>query len=147
MTILPKSPLERLVYFQDEVDRLFHLLFDNSPMSSSINHSNYPRVDVYAKGNEINFEFEVPDINKEDIVLSISNDLIVVEGVKKEKMKSGIKNYICMERVYGKFQKVVKVPSIVDTKHARAEYHDGILTVILPKIEERRNKSKKIKIT
>jgi HSP20 family protein len=146
MTIVPKSPLERLVYFQEEVDKLFHLLFDDCSISSDIEGDNYPPVDVYENENCIDFEFEIPDVNKEDLILVISNDLIIVEGTKKEKAKSGIKNYICMERIYGKFQRILKIPSIVDTRDATAEYNDGILTVTFKKIRDRRSKSKKIVI-
>jgi HSP20 family protein len=146
MTIIPKSPLEKLIYFQEEVDKLFRLLFDDASISVDIDSSNYPPIDMYERDNQMNFEFEVPDINKEDLVLLISNDLIVVEGIKREKHKKGIKNYICMERIYGKFQRMVKIPSIVDTKNAKAKYKDGILTVTFPKIRERRSKSLKITI-
>lgn len=146
MTIVPKSPLERLVYFQEEVDKLFHLLFDDCSISSDIEGENYPPADVYENDDNINFEFELPDINKEDLILVISNDLIIVEGTKKEKTKIGIKNYICMERTYGKFQRILKMPSIVDTTKVRAKYKDGILIVTFKKIKDRRNRSKKIPV-
>ena len=146
MTFLPKSPLEKLVYFQDEVDRLFHMLFDSTPASSEVDIENFPQVDVYEEGGKIHFEFEVPDISKEEIILSISNDLIVVEGVKDESIKEGITNYICMERTFGKFQRIIKIPSIVDSRQAKAKYKDGILTVSFPMIKERRTRSKKITI-
>ncbi len=146
MTIIPKSPLERLVFFQEEVDKLFHLLFDEGSITSDLESENYPPVDVYEKGASIIFEFEVPDVNKDNLELLISNDLIVVEGSKTESTREGIKNYICMERSYGKFQRVLKIPSIVDPDNAKAEYKDGILFVTFPRITERRNKSKKINI-
>jgi len=146
MTIIPKSPLEKLVYFQEEVDKLFRLLFDTSPVSMDIDHDNYPPVDMYENDDKILFEFEIPDVNKKDLVLLISNDLIVVEGVKKEKPKKGIKNYICMERIYGKFQRVVKLPDNIDARNATANYKDGILTVNFPKIQDRRSKSMSITI-
>jgi HSP20 family protein len=146
MTITPKSPLEKLVYFQEEVDKLFRLLFDTSPISVNIDSEQYPPVDMYERKNDMVYEFELPDINKKELSLLVSNDLIVVEGVKKEMPKKGIKNYICMERVYGKFQRVVKIPSIVDARNAKAKYKSGILTITLPKIPDRRSKSIKITI-
>ena len=146
MTIIPKSPLEKLVYFQEEVDKLFRLLFDTSPASLEIDSDNYPPVDMYEKDGNILFEFEVPDIHKKDLVLLISNELMVVEGVKREKPRKGIKNYICMERIYGKFQRIVKTPSNIDARNASACYKDGILTVTFPKITDRRSKSMKITI-
>lgn len=146
MTIIPKSPLERLIYFQEEVDKLFRLLFDTSPVSIDISNDNYPPVDMYERDDMILFEFEVPDINKKDLALLISNDLMIVEGVKKEKSKKGIKNYICMERVYGKFQRIVKIPSSIDARNALACYKDGILTVTFPKVKDRRSKSISIAI-
>jgi HSP20 family protein len=56
-------------------------------------------------------------------------------------------NYLHMERVYGKFERSIRLPMPVHADRVSATYRDGVLEVRLPKTEEGRPKEIKIDVS
>ncbi|HYK88246.1 MAG TPA: Hsp20/alpha crystallin family protein, partial [Acidobacteriota bacterium] len=55
--------------------------------------------------------------------------------------------YYCLERRYGRFDRSIPIHWVVDARAARASLERGVLTVKLPKLEDRRGQLVKIPIT
>jgi HSP20 family protein len=71
----------------------------------------------------------------------------VIEGEKARDRDEDKKvNYICIERSFGRFRRLISVPNAADTTKIRAKYEEGVLTVTIPKVKEQRRKSRKIEI-
>ena len=64
--------------------------------------------------------------------------------MKEEKEEKG-KTYHRMERHYGQFRRVLPLPGPVAEDQIRAEYHDGVVTVQVPKTEEARPRKIEVK--
>jgi len=85
-------------------------------------------------------------MDEKDIDIALNGDSITIKGEKKEETEEKEKDYYRMERSYGIFTRTVPLPEEVDTEKAEARFNKGVLTVTLPKTEETRNKTKKIKV-
>jgi len=92
------------------------------------------------------FLAELPDVDRENIDLSVLRDIIIIEGTKNRKLAGGERQHICMERSFGSFRRIIEIPGAGDTSNIKAECARGILRIHLPKIVERRGRCRKVKI-
>jgi len=104
-------------------------------------------VDIYECSNSIHIEVELPGVNKNDILLTLQGGVLQVEVVKQNEDKDAIKkNHICMERSFGRIRRRIDIKWACDTNKIKASIMNGLLTITIPKIEDRRGKVKRIEI-
>ncbi len=90
---------------------------------------------------------ELPGVDPADVSIVIQNGVLRISGLKREPALSGkLLCYYCVERRYGKFDREIQLRCVVDVKRARATMRAGILTVELPRMEERRGAAVRIGI-
>ena len=98
------------------------------------------------KGFEI--EFAVPGMNRDDIKISVENNVLTVSSEKENKKEEKDRNFTRKEFVYGSFTRSFTLPRTVDVDQIQAHCENGILKIDLPKKEEARTKvSKEIKVS
>ena len=105
-----------------------------------------PVTDVEETKDEVVVKIELPGLKKEDIKLQIHSDALVVTGERKQESETKEKAFHRVESSYGKFQRVIALPSEVDADRARATYESGVLTVQLPKSEQAKPKELSIEV-
>ncbi len=93
-----------------------------------------PAVDLFDCGDEYRVMIEVPGIEKEQIELSVYADKVVIKGRREESYGvSGKAEVLCLERVCGRFERVILLPDPVDTELVKAALKNGMLTILLAK--------------
>jgi HSP20 family protein len=106
----------------------------------------YPTVDIFEDGNDVVVKAELPGMKKEDINVTISDDVITISGEKKSEETVEKKDFYRLERSYGSFTRALHLPAETETEKAKASFKDGILEVRMPKTEAELQKTKKITI-
>jgi HSP20 family protein len=101
-------------------------------------------VDIYEENDKFVIKAEVPGVKKEDIDISIENNILTIKGERKFEKETKKENYHRAERYYGAFQRAFTLPGIVNQEKIKANLDNGVLTVEIPKKEE--VKPKKIAI-
>jgi len=146
--VIPEDSIERLVYFQREVNKLFKTVFSNDTNSAAATmESMFPLpIDIYDEGDSIVFEVEIPGTNPEKLFLYVSNDLLIVEGIKRERKRKEKANFHCMERTFGKFRRLIEIPITANMGQISAVYQDGVLKVKIDKMSDRRGERRQIPI-
>ncbi len=96
-----------------------------------------PLMDVYETSEDIVLEMDLPGIDPKDVLIKVYEDVIIVEGVKREGHREKKLRYICMERNFESFRRIIKVPVPVDAAAGKAWYDHGVITVTFPKLKER----------
>ncbi len=104
-----------------------------------------PVVDVYETDQELVVKAELPGVKKENVEVSIRDNALHIRGEKKEEKEEKTETYHRVERIYGRFERVVPLPTDVKVESAKAEFKDGVLEIRIPKAEGA--KEKKIEIT
>jgi HSP20 family protein len=100
-----------------------------------------PPVDIYDSGNhELVIKAELPDMNKEDIEITVENNTLTLRGEKKVDNEMKDENCHRIERTYGSFSRAFSLPTTVDTSKVSADYNKGVLTIKLPVREEAKPK-------
>lgn len=138
--------LEKFLAFQREVNRLFRRIFEESAGRSQDGDAVATRANVSEQEGEIVVELETPGIPRENLTLWASRDLLVVEGDKPTEKHPGRVRFHHLERDYGRFRRVLEIPSPVDGRGIRAVYDAGLLTIRMPMIEDRRGERHRVPI-
>ncbi len=116
-------------------------IFDESVTSAWL-----PAVDILERENEYTVNIELPGVNKDDVKITVENNVMTVRGEKKMEKESDEKNVHRTERTYGSFQRSFTLPTHVKSDKIEASYNNGILTVTLPKAEEAKPKEIEVKV-
>ena len=106
--------------------------------SGSITSSWYPACDVFEDKESVKIVAELPGVKPEDVKLSLENNLLTIRGEKKQEAEERSERVHRYERSYGTFERAFVLPSTVDGDNISAQYHDGVLTVVVPKAERAR---------
>ncbi len=105
-----------------------------------------PALDMFATREELVIKVELPGVRREDIDLTMSRDKLIVKSVKFECFEEDKINYVCMERSFGRLFRAIDLPYPVDSARARAVFRNGILRVILPRVQDKRSATKKVPV-
>ena len=139
----PKNSSDSLFFLHQEITRLFSDVFADEEATKQLDS---PAVDVLETNDSLKIEIEVPGLEKKDITLQISGDLLIVEGLKRDTDKTEGAKYVCMERRFGFFRRTLPLPAMADSSNIRASHENGVLTITLPKIADRRGTVRRIGI-
>jgi HSP20 family protein len=104
-----------------------------------------PAVDVSETKDSLVVKAEIPGMEPKDIDISLSGDLLVIKGEKKQKTEEKKENFHRIETRYGAFSRTIRVPVSVDPEKIEASYDNGVLKITLPKKEEVKAKQIEIK--
>lgn len=105
-----------------------------------------PLVDISEDDKEYLIKAEIPEVKKEDIKLSVHDDVLTITGERKYEKEEKNKKYHRVERAYGSFLRSFTLPEDADGSKVGAEYKDGLLKVHLPKSEKAKPKAIEVKV-
>jgi len=137
------DPWRELMRMQEDLSHTFERVFGPSAEATEMFWK--PAADVYEKENKIFVTMELPDVNPDDIDVSVVDSTLTIKGERKHTKEAKEENYIRTERFYGKFERVIELPVAVKTEEVDAAYQNGLLTIKLPKAEERKGKEVKVR--
>ncbi len=101
-------------------------------------------VDVYQTPDEIIVESPVAGVNPDDLDIAITPESVTIRGERRRERRVHDENYLYQECYWGRFSRTVVLPSEVDAETADASIKNGVLTIVLPKLN--RQKHKKLKV-
>ena len=108
-----------------------------------------PPADVYELKDAVVIELELPGALKEEIEVYIIGNRLSISGVKRDRALSRESeaqkvSYLQIERKFGRFARKFELLTAVNTGAVRASFQQGILSITLPKIEDKRGKRRRI---
>jgi HSP20 family protein len=139
--IIPMRVRRELDSISHEMDRLWGDFFDGRPLWFPQRWS--PPLDLTEKNGNLILKAELPGIDPKDISIDLRGDMLTVRGEKKEKKE---KNRYLLERRYGSFVRIIRLPVEIKEDKIKASYKDGILNIEMPKAKEAKKKEIRIKV-
>ena len=140
------EPLKDIVSLRDAMDRLVEESFISSragllaPLAGGS-----LAIDVYETDQDVVVTASLPGVKPEDIGISVVGEVLTIKAESKEESQVEDGCYYCRERQEGMSQRSITLPSVVVADKAEAKVEDGVLTLVLPKVEEVKPKSIKVK--
>jgi len=105
-----------------------------------------PKVDIVESDGEYTIKAELPEINKEDVKVSVENGELTISGERKQEKEEKGKKFHRIERYYGSFMRSFTLPDNADEANIKATFKDGMLNLSLPKSAEYKTRSHEVKI-
>jgi HSP20 family protein len=105
-----------------------------------------PLVDITEDEKEYVIKAEIPEMKKDDIKISVQDDVLSISGERKYEKEEKGKKYHRVERAYGSFMRSFTLPEDADGSKVNAEYKDGVLKIHLPKSEKAKPKAIEVKV-
>ncbi|MBD2122129.1 Hsp20/alpha crystallin family protein [Trichocoleus sp. FACHB-262] len=141
MALIRWEPFREVDTLQREMNRLFDRL------APEVNHTAFaPAAEMQETSEAIQLKIEVPGIAAKDLDVQVTAEAVSVSGERKATVPSEERAVFRSEFRYGRFQRVIPLPTRVQNTQVQAEFKNGILHLHLPKAEEERNKVVKVNL-
>ncbi len=105
-----------------------------------------PAVDIAETPEEFLIMAELPEVKKENVKVTVENDVLRIEGQRRQEKEVETKKFHRIERTYGSFVRTFLVPDNIDEAKVSAEFKDGVLNIHLPKTENAKHKAIEVKV-
>jgi HSP20 family protein len=137
------EPAREMVTLREAMDRLFDDAFTRPfGLTSGLQA---PAVDLYQTDDEVVVKTSLPGMKAEDVQISVTGDLLTIQGEFKEKEEKKEKAYHPREQRFGSLERTLSLPTEVVADKAKADFEDGVLTITLPKAEKVKTKTITVK--
>jgi HSP20 family protein len=143
MTMVRWNPTRDVAALEEGLNRMVEGFY-RRPQEELNRGAWVPVVDIYNDQHELVLKAELPEMNEDEIDLTIEDNTLTLSGEKKLETEVADRQFHRIERHYGSFARSFVLPPTVDGGKASAQYKAGVLTVRLPLREEA--KPNKIKV-
>jgi HSP20 family protein len=143
------NPTRDLFRVQDEMSRLIDQFLSTDLMGGRAIDTSFdwlPVMDVQEDKDKFTIHMDLPGLTKDDVSIYIRDNVLTIEGEKKREFEDKDVNYHRIERRYGKFKRSFSIPTRVEEGKIDARFKDGVLTIVLPKVEEVKPKAIEVKV-
>ena len=151
-SIVRWTPVGNMASLHEAMDRLFDESFVR-PYRPSVNDNMAMRrlpIDLYETENELILKARLSGINPEDVDITIDDgDLVIKAELRSDAALDEAKDWSWYrhELYHGSVGRRINLPTLVQSDKIEATFHNGELTLVLPKAEEVKPRSIKVKAT
>jgi len=133
---------------QNDVNRIFDEFFRGDVLAdnSFFTRDWSPAVDILEKGDSYVLNAELPGMSKDDVKITIEENVLTIKGEKKNEEEKKDENVHRLERSYGLFERSFTLPGTIKVSDIDAQFNNGILTLTLPKAEEAKPKKIEVRV-
>ncbi len=157
---IAKTGSERLFPFGltsfDEIDRIFDEYFNRNWLHSfpanktrmddlwGTYEMRSPCMDMIDKDDEVIYRAELPGVDKKDLDVSVSGNLLTIKGTSEKQSEKEGDHYYSSEIRKGSFCRSVSLPDNVDSSKIKADFKNGFLVLYIPKFAKASRKTIKV---
>jgi len=102
-------------------------------------------VDVHQTASDIIIRAFVAGVRPDELGISISRDMVEITGTRSEREQVSGPDYFTRELFWGSFSRTILLPQEVDVEASSASAKDGLLSIILPKLDKAKQTKLRVK--
>lgn len=137
------DPFREMASLRSMLDQAFDSMLSRR---SELGTTEWLAMDMYQTDDDVVIKAAMPGIKVEDIHVSVSNNILNIQGQSKEEKVVENARYYLRERHSGAFSRSIELPVSVVADKADAKFEDGVLILTLPKAEETKTKTIAVKV-
>lgn len=141
MIMRSADPFDALFAFQQALE---NRLSSDWLGGTTAGMGSYPPINVFQQGDDLVAIIELPGINKEELNIQSKENTIRIAGQKNIDYPEDVSLHR-RERLSGDFDRTLVVPMQIDPDGIKAEYHDGLLALFIPRAEQDKPRTIEIK--
>lgn len=146
MNLVRWEPFRELANMRETMDKLWDDTYAwPFRLARVSNDTVLPAIDVYETGNDLVVKATLPGVKPEDMDINISGNTLTIKAETKSEQETKDDNYLRKECYYGAYARTLTIPSGLKTDKAEADLEEGMLTLTIPKAEEVKPKTTKVK--
>ncbi|MAP80672.1 MAG: hypothetical protein CL526_06240 [Aequorivita sp.] len=130
---------------------LDNFLFEKNDNSFRNNYETFsiPAVNIIENLTNFAIEIAIPGFNKENLIVEAEEDTLKVTSKKIDKKEEDQESnqYLNIEFNYSSFERLFTLPDNINTEEIQASYTNGVLKIMLPKVEEKKALKKMVEIS
>lgn len=144
MSLIKYQPQNELDLFDRSLSSFFNSLYGKN--KNEVDFYFVPKADIFEEKDAYKVKLEIPGIEKDQIKISFKNNLLTINGEKKEEKTEEKNNYLSQEISYGSFSRSFTLPEGINEAKIEAKLENGILELVIPKPEKQQEKEISIKV-
>ena len=146
MTLMRRpTPMADVVTLRDAMERLFDDRFFRPLWAWDEDREAIPALDLFTTPEAVIAKIALPGVKPEDIDVEIAGDVVTVRGSYKAETET-TEGYVRKELSRGELTRSFVLSTSVRPEAATAAFHDGLLTLTMPKTEEVKPRHLKVEI-
>jgi HSP20 family protein len=145
-------PFSMMRRFSEEMDHLFDELWAGRGMLQSRQSGRRsqmhwaPQIEMYEKDNQLVICTDLPGLKQDDIQLEVSDDMLTIQGERRNEFEDTQEGYYRSERSYGSFSRTIPLPEGIDPDQAKASFENGVLKVMFPLPQQQQQRKRRIQV-
>ena len=141
MALVRYEPWNLLDKFQEELGRVglldqFRREAVDGDNSNVVTSHWRPSVDIREEVDRFVIEADLPGIDPKDIEITMEQGILTIKGERSSEKDETHEGYRRVERVRGTFYRRLSLPDSADAEHIEAKGKNGVLEIVLPKLEK-----------
>jgi HSP20 family protein len=153
MALIRWNPSRELLNVEREFKKMFDLFEGRFGISTANGEGEEyenavwsPLTDIEENENNYLLKVDLPGVKKDDLKISYSEGQLSISGERKQEKVTKDSKVHRVERAYGKYYRSFSLPKKIKEDKINAEFIDGQLTIIIPKVEEAKPKEIEISV-
>jgi HSP20 family protein len=140
MALIRWEPARELQTIQQEMNRLFGTFFDQPEGNGqgAVARRWIPAMDLVEEGEHFVLRADLPGVSEEQVNVELEDNVLTVSGERSSEHQERKEGYYRRERASGRFSRSLTLPEGIDPDSIEASFEQGVLTVRIPKPEERK---------
>jgi len=130
------EPARGLASLRKEMDELLDSMWRDDLPESALVGPWTPRIDLSETKDAVFVRAELPGMEPGNLHVEYRDGLLTLRGEKKREAEQRSEQFYRMERSYGSFSRMLRLPAYADVKKIEAVFKDGVLQVSLPRTPE-----------
>jgi HSP20 family protein len=103
-----------------------------------------PTADIYESNDALNVVLEMPGVDKNSVDIRVEDSVLKIEGRLDFSKYQGLQP-LYTEYNVGHYSRSFRLSSKIDQNKIAAELNDGVLSLVLPKVEEAKPRTIQVK--
>jgi HSP20 family protein len=139
------DPFHDLRNMEETMNRLWRGIGEAATAREGLENWNIA-IDVVQKPEEIVVNASLPGVKPEDIDVTIEDNVLTLKAARQAEHREEDARYLVQERSYGRYYRALRLPDTVDVNKVKSAYDNGVLSISLPKAEEKKPKQIKVNV-
>ena len=139
------EPFPEMSIIRQQMDRLFEQLLPPDA-TEKIGLTFIPPAEIVETDSDLKLRVEIPGLDAKDLDVEVTPESVSISGERKSETTTAADGMTRSEFRYGKFQRLITLPAVVDNERVEAEYKNGILHLTIPKAESEKHKAVKVRL-
>jgi HSP20 family protein len=144
--LIPWRPFAEMARWERDMEQMLRSFLPEDRWPGGSLGIQEPKLDLYEEKDQIVVKAELPGMTKDNIQLSIADNILTIKGEKKKEEEDKGKDYYRSERIYGSFMRALPLPAEIDPDKVQATFKNGVLEIRLPKSEAAKKREIKVNV-